>query len=97
MVRQATPSAWPSSSRLGFCSTMQVLMSANADKLRRQRQPGRPAADDQDVDFGRNRPGSARRQDPLGGIGDFGLARLEAVQVELHVLLASAAQKSRAD
>jgi hypothetical protein len=43
MVRQATPSAWPSSSRLGFCSTMQVLMS------------GKAASDDQHVDFSRNR------------------------------------------
>ena len=36
-------------------------------QLRRQRQPGRPAADDQDIDFGRNRAGHARWRNPLGG------------------------------
>ena len=30
MVRQAMPSACPTSRRPGFCSTMQVLMSGNA-------------------------------------------------------------------
>ena len=53
-------------------------------KLRRQRQAGRSAADDQHVDFSRNRSGCAGSQNPLGGIGDFGIARLEAVQVKLH-------------
>ena len=51
MVRQAMPSAWPSSSGPGFCSTMQVLMSGKARQLRRQGQTGRPAADDQNIDF----------------------------------------------
>jgi hypothetical protein len=62
-------------------------------KLRRQRQARRPTADDQHVDFLRNRPGHSRWQDPLGGIGDVRLARLEAVQVELHALLASCRPK----
>ena len=84
MVRQATPSAWPSSSRLGFCSTMQVLMSANAESCAASVSPAGPQPTIRTSTSGRNRSGHARWQHPLGGIGDIGLARLKTVQVELH-------------
>ena len=42
IVRQAMPSAWPSSIRPGFCSTMQVLMSGNADNCAASVSPAGP-------------------------------------------------------
>ncbi len=42
MVRQATPSAWPSSKGPGFCSTMQVLMPGNADNCAASVSPAGP-------------------------------------------------------
>ena len=42
MVRQAMPSAWPSSNRPGFCSTMQVLMSGNAASCAASVKPAGP-------------------------------------------------------
>mgnify|MGYP003694615127 CR=1 FL=1 len=75
MVRQATPSAWPRSSRPGFCSTMQVLMSGKADSCAASVRPGRTAADDEDVDLRRNRCRNDPDADrPLRRVGDLGVA-----------------------
>ena len=82
IVRQAMPSAWPSCSGPSFCSTMQVRMSAKRRQLRRQRQPGRAAADDQHVHLRRRRIGVRGGQ--RGGVGHMGITGLEAVQMKLH-------------
>jgi hypothetical protein len=53
-------------------------------KLGGEIEAGRAAADDQDIDLCRNRAGRAGGANPLRGIGDFRIARLEPVQMELH-------------
>src|SRR6187399_1127897 len=53
-------------------------------QLRGEREPGRAAADDQDIDFCRNRALRARARKPLRRVGDFGVTRLEAIEMKLH-------------
>ena len=84
MVRQAMPSAWPRSSRPGLLLNDAGLDVGKGGELRRQGQTGRAAADDQDIDLLRK---SARRRltrDSARRVGDFRVAGLESVQMELH-------------
>ena len=57
---------------------------AKGGKLGGERQAGRPAAHDEDIDFRRQRPGGARGGMAFGRIGDLRIARLETVEMELH-------------
>src|SRR2546426_341514 len=59
------------------------------DDVREFRQPVldvlHPApADDEDIDLFRHAPRCARGLNALGGIGDFRIARLKSIQMELH-------------
>ena len=53
-------------------------------KLGRERQARRAAADDEDIDLFRHGPGCARGLNAFGGIGDFRVARLKSIEMELH-------------
>ena len=53
-------------------------------QLRRQGQTGRPAADDEDIDLGRQIAGRSGRTGALRGVRDLGVAGFEAVKMELH-------------
>ena len=53
-------------------------------QLGRERQTGRPAADDEDINFLWKSTVSSRRGMPLRRIGDFRVAGLETVEMELH-------------
>jgi hypothetical protein len=44
----------------------------------------RAATDDEDIDLRRNRARRAGGANSLLGVGDFGIARLEPIQMELH-------------
>ena len=77
MVRQAMPSAWPSSSRPGFCSTMQVLMSGNAASCAASVRPAGPQPTIRTSTSAGTAPDVPEAETALGGIGDFGVARLE--------------------
>ena len=87
IVRQAMPSACPRSKGPGFCSTMQVLMSGKAASCAASVKPGGAAADDENVDFGRHRAGGAGGRMTLRRVGDFRIAGLKSIEVELHATL----------
>ena len=53
-------------------------------QLRRERQPRRSAADDQDIDLGGNRTLRTRDRISLRPVGNLRIARLESIQVKLH-------------
>ena len=84
IVRQAMPSAWPRSSGPGLLLDDAGLDVGKGGQLRRQRQAGRPAADDEDVDLLRHGAGRSGRGIALRRIGDLRVAGLESVQMKLH-------------
>ncbi len=53
-------------------------------QLGRQRQAGRPAADDEDIDLFRDRAGASGRDMPLRGIRNLRIAGCVSVQMKLH-------------
>lgn len=53
-------------------------------KLGGQRQTGRSAADDENINLVRHGARCARCLNTLGGIGNLGVARLKSIQMELH-------------
>jgi hypothetical protein len=58
-------------------------------QLCRERQPCRPAADDQDIDLLGNRTLCTRGRISLRRVEDLRVTRLESIQVELHNLFPS--------
>ena len=84
MVRQAMPSAWPSSSGPDFCSTIRVLISGKAASCAARVKSGRPAPDDQDVNVRGKSGRVGRGLVRLGRIREFWIAGSEAVEMELH-------------
>ncbi|MEY9475366.1 hypothetical protein ABH992_007765 [Bradyrhizobium yuanmingense] len=49
-----------------------------------ERQAGRPAADDEDIDLARHGARRSRCLNARGRIGDFRVARLKSIEMELH-------------
>ncbi len=84
MVRQAMPSAWPTSNAARLLLDDAGLDIRELRKLGGEREAGRPAADDKDIDLFGHGPRCARGLNALGGVGDLGIARLKSIQMELH-------------